>query len=120
MTPFRPFRHLGLKVLSVGLAVILWLIAPVERRLAGMSVHLRNLAPDLTARATPGAVAVLLEGSRQSLVGLNPDDVDVFVDLAGLGAGDYLLGISTSRSERGGVLRTDPVAVQVQVISAQP
>jgi hypothetical protein len=120
MTRFWPFRHLGLKVLSVGLAVILWLIAPVERRLAGMSVHLRNLGPDLTARATPSTVAVLLQGSRQSLVGLSPDDVDVFVDLAGLGAGDYLLGVSTGRAERGGVLRTEPAAVQVQITSAQP
>jgi hypothetical protein len=120
MTRFRPFRHLGLKMLSVGVATILWLIAPVERRLAGMSVHLRNLGPELTARATPSTVAVLLEGSRQSLVGLNPDDVEVFVDLAGLDAGDYLLDVSTGRSERGGVLRTDPAAVQVQIVSALP
>jgi YbbR domain-containing protein len=92
--------------------------APFERTWNGRPVHLRGLAPTLTAGAVPPTVTVSLRGSREALGRLAEDDVVASVDLAGLGAGQYALTVHVEGSRDAGVTRIDPPSVQVRVTSA--
>ena len=88
---------------------------PRERTVGGQPVHLRNLAPALAAQALPPAVEVVLRGSRESLNRIDPGDVTAYVDLAGLGVGDYSLSVAAEASIDAGVARILPSAVQVRI-----
>lgn len=92
---------------------------PVERALPGRPVHLRSLAANLTAQANPTAVEVILRGSRQGLNRVDPDAISAYVDLAGLGAGTYVLGVKVDASQDAGVARIEPATVQVRIISVK-
>ena len=89
--------------------------APLEHKLRGRPVHLRNLAANLSAEAVPSAVDVTIRGSREALNRLEPDDVAAYVDLAGLGAGQYTLNVRADSSLEAGVTHIEPASVQVRV-----
>src|SRR5947207_2324568 len=59
--------------------------APLERTLRNRPVHLRSLAENLVAEASPTIVDVTVRGSRESLPRVDADEVVAYVDLAGLG-----------------------------------
>jgi len=92
---------------------------PVERPLRERAVHLRNLSPGLRAQATPNAVHVVLRGSRQGVGRIDAEMVSAYVDLAGLGAGDYSLAVKVDSPPDAGVARIDPATVQVRISSAK-
>jgi YbbR domain-containing protein len=95
------------------------LLGPVERSLRDRPVHLRNLGTRLTAQANPAAVEVTLRGSRQGVNRVDREIVNAYVDLAGLGAGDYVLGVKVDASPEAGVARINPATVQVRVTSVK-
>lgn len=88
---------------------------PRERTVGGQPVHLRNLAPALAAQALPPAVDVVLRGSREGLNRIEPGDVMAYVDLSGLGVGDYSLPVTAEASNDAGIVRILPSAVQVRI-----
>jgi YbbR domain-containing protein len=90
---------------------------PLERTLRARPVHLHGLAPHLTAQASPTAVDVTVRGSRDALNDM--DDVAAYVDLSGLGAGDYTLTVRADASPEAGVTRIEPSIVQVRVSRAK-
>lgn len=93
---------------------------PVERALENRPVHLRNLGANLSARAVPPTADLTLRGSRQGLNRIDADSVTAYVDLAGLGVGDYSLGVRVDASHDAGVARINPATVQVHITSVQP
>ena len=93
---------------------------PLERTLHDRPVHLRNLAPNLVAPAVPSAVDVILRGSREGLARVRAESIAAFVDLAGLGAGEYTLGVHADASHDAGVTRIIPATVQVTITSVKP
>jgi YbbR domain-containing protein len=90
--------------------------APHERTLAGQPVHLRNLEPKFTAQAVPAAVDVVLRGSRDGLGRVGASDISVYVDLAGLGPGEYPLPVRLNDIPDAGVMRIVPETVQVRIV----
>jgi len=92
---------------------------PVERPLRERAVHLRNLSSGLRAQATPNAVHVVLRGSRQGVGRVDAEMVSAYVDLAGLGAGDYSLAVKVDSPNEAGVARIEPATVQVRISSAK-
>jgi YbbR domain-containing protein len=64
-------------------------------------------------------VQVLLRGSRQGVNRVDPESISAFVDLSGLGAGDYTLGVKVEDSQEAGVARIDPATVQVRITRAK-
>ena len=52
-------------------------------------------------------------------MGIQPDDATAFVDLAGLGAGEYTLTVHADSSGDAGVARIDPAAIQVRITIAK-
>jgi YbbR domain-containing protein len=91
--------------------------APLERTLRHRPVHLRNVAPNLQAEAMPSVVDLTLRGGRDALNHLDADDIVAFVDLAGLGPGQYnSLDVRTTSSRDVGVSHVEPASVQVRII----
>jgi len=89
--------------------------APLEHKLRARPVHLRNLAPNLFAEATPTTVDVTIRGSREALGRVQPDEIAAYVDLAGLGAGEYSLTVRADPSLEAGVTHIDPATVSVRI-----
>jgi len=50
---------------------------------------------------------------------MNAEDVTAYVDLAGLGAGDYELTVHADAASRAGVTHIEPATVQVRIYSAK-
>ena len=88
---------------------------PRERSFREQPVHLRSLAGALVAQAVPATVAVVIRGSREGVGNVSPSDVVAFVDLAGLGPGEYTLPVRVETPPASGVVRVDPASVQVSV-----
>jgi YbbR domain-containing protein len=89
----------------------------VERTLRGRPVQLRDLRSGLVARATPNSIDVVVRGSREAVNRVDDDAVVPYVELAGLGIGDYTLGVRVDDPDRAGVARTLPATVQVKITS---
>jgi YbbR domain-containing protein len=92
---------------------------PQERMFRSRAVHLRNVPEGLAARAEPTAVDVGVRGSRDSLARLEPDEVVAYVDLAGLGAGDYQLTVHAEAARDAGVTHIEPVTVHIRMTSVR-
>jgi YbbR domain-containing protein len=83
---YSPFRHLGLKLMAVALAALLWLIVAgdhlVERSLR-VPLEYRNIPPELELVGDPPTeVDVRLRGSSAVLGRLEARDVVAVLDLA--------------------------------------
>ena len=89
--------------------------APVERTVHSLPVHLKNLAANLTAQSNPVTVDVGLRGSREELSRVRFEDVNAYIDLAGLGTGEYSLPVRADAAREAGVTRIDPPLVQVRI-----
>lgn len=90
-----------------------------RERTVGKPVHLRNLAPSLAAQALPPTVDVVLRGSREGVNRIEPGDVTAYVDLSGLGLGDYSLPVAAEASSDAGIARILPSSVQVRITRAK-
>ena len=89
--------------------------APVERTVHSLPVHLKNLAANLTAQSNPLTVDVGLRGSREEMSRIRFEDVNAFIDLSGLGTGEYSLPVRADVARDAGVTRIDPPLVQVRI-----
>jgi YbbR domain-containing protein len=110
---------LRLKSTRAAVVTVQVLPAPLERTVRDRPVHLRNLGSNLTARAVPSVVAVGLRGNREALNRVEPDDITAYVDLAGLGSGEYMLTGRADVSPEVGITHVEPAAVQVRITSAK-
>jgi len=90
-----------------------------ERTVRNRPVRLRDLPPNLTAQAIPPDVEVVIYGSREGVAAVDPDQVVPFVDLKGLGAGEYSLNVHVDPFPAG-VARVEPPTVQVRLSSVRP
>jgi YbbR domain-containing protein len=90
--------------------------APLEREVRGVLVRARNVGAGLRApEIAPSTVHVRVRGIREMLSGVRPETVDAFVDLAGLGPGQYNLRVQIDPSQQFGVDEIRPSAVSVTI-----
>jgi hypothetical protein len=61
------------------------------------------------------AVDVSLRGSREQLNRVRFEDVSAYIDLAGLGTGEYSLPVRADAALEAGVTGIDPPLVQVRI-----
>jgi YbbR domain-containing protein len=91
-------------------------LAPVEREVSGVPVRWRNLSQGLAApRVIPSVARVTIRGQRDTLAAVRPDAIDAFVDLTGLGPGDYKLRVQIDPSQSFGVGSVTPSVVEVTI-----
>lgn len=88
-----------------------------ERTLRSQPVHLQGLPAHLSAQANPNAVDVTLRGSSRAVNDVN--EVNAYVDVSGLGEGDYTLPVRADASDEAGVTHIEPSAVHVRVTRAK-
>ncbi len=93
-----PIRHVGLKLLSIAVAVLLWLVVagdPIGERALRVALELTR-TPDGLELVGPVAdtVAVRFRGQASRLSGLGPGDVSVVVDLEGVRPGRRLFALT--------------------------
>ena len=93
--------------------------APLERTFHNRPVHLRNVAPNLIAQAEPPVVGIMVRGSRETLSRVGADEIDAYVDVGGLGAGQYVLNVHADAGREAGVTRIEPSLVQVRITRGQ-
>jgi len=93
--------------------------APAERTVHNRPVHLRNIGANLVAQAEPATINVTLRGSREGLARIAADEVTAFVDVNGLGAGQYSLDVHVDVEQEAGVTKIDPSSVQVRISRGQ-
>jgi YbbR domain-containing protein len=114
-----PDPSLRLKNVRAATVTVNIVPAPLERALHDRPVHLRNLARGLTAQATPASVDLTVRGQRDALSRVDADDIVAFVDLAGLGAGQYTLTVHADSANDAGVTRVEPATVQVRITNGK-
>jgi YbbR domain-containing protein len=90
--------------------------APLERTLRNRPVHLRNVGSAYEAQAVPSQVDVAIRGNREALNRVGGDDVEAYVDLAGLGPGQYSLTVHADSPPDAGITRVEPASVQVRIL----
>jgi YbbR domain-containing protein len=110
---------LRLKTVRSAVVTVQVVPAPLERTLRNRPVHLRNLGATLEAQAVPAAVELTLRGSRDALNRVDADDIGAFVDLAGLGPGEYSLPVHADSASEVGITHIEPASVQVRVTSGK-
>jgi YbbR domain-containing protein len=95
--PYHPFRHLGLKVLALALATLLWLTVAGEHvveRSIRIPLEFRNIPPQLEiAGDPPSTVDVRVRGSSALLARLEPGELVAVLDLSSARPGSRLFHI---------------------------
>ena len=91
------------------------LLAPLERTVHNRPMHVRNVAANQEAQAVPSVVDVSLRGSREAFARFTADDISAFIDIAGLGPGQYTLDVHIDAPPDVGVTRVEPATVQVRI-----
>ncbi len=86
------------RILSVGIAVVLWYLVttsqnPETERVISAELALRNLPADLAVVRFPRRVDVRVRGPRATLVGLGARSIVAWVNLANVEPGEYRLPI---------------------------
>jgi YbbR domain-containing protein len=91
---YSPFRHLGLKLVAVALAALLWMIVAgdhlVERSMR-VPLEFRNIPTELEIVGDPPtSVDVRLRGSSALLARLEPREIVAMLDLSGARPGSRM------------------------------
>ena len=88
--------------------------APDSRQL-NVAVRLRNLRTGLTAVVDPPTIRVRARGTKSSVEKLKEGSVMVYVDLDGVGEGDYGLPVRLEPTPGIGLDQADPAIVHIYV-----
>ena len=110
---------LRLKTARSAIVTVQIVPAPLERTLHNRPVHLRNVSANLEAQALPTTVDIGLRGSRDALNRVDVDDIAAYVDLAGLGSGQYSLTVHADSLKDVGVTHIEPASVQIKITSGK-
>lgn len=89
--------------------------APIERELQAVPVRWRNLGTGYRAVVSPQVVEVTVRGGREAVEEMRAETIDAFVDLAGLGPGQYNLRVQFDPTPNFGVSAIAPAVVQVTI-----
>ncbi len=109
-----PIRHVGLKLLSIAVAALLWLVVagdPIVERTLRVGLELQRTPDDLElVGSVPDTVSVRLRGPASQLSGLGPGDLSVIVDLDSARPGRRLFTLTSN-------LVTAPYGLEVMQIA---
>jgi hypothetical protein len=89
--------------------------APEQRQLHNVPVRVRNLATGLTARVTPPVVGVRVRGTKAAIAGLRESSIVAYVNLEGIGEGDYGLPVRLEPAADVGIDQLEPTIVSIHV-----
>lgn len=107
----------GVRLKSVKTAVVAVAIvpAPEERHLSAIAVRTRNMTSGLTATITPPSVRVRVRGTKEAIAKVRDASIVAYVDLDGIGRGDYGLPVRLEPAAGVGLDQLDPATVSIHV-----
>ncbi|WP_424659302.1 CdaR family protein [Desulfofundulus sp.] len=114
------WRNLSLQILSLLMALILWVYVtneqnPVDERLFNVSLQGRGIPDGCLVTGMPPTVNVRAQGSRGQLTILTPGDFQAVVDLSGVKPGENELTVNVNAPPGIRILQVSPSRVRVQV-----
>jgi YbbR domain-containing protein len=116
---WHPFRNLGWKALALVLGTLLWFTVSgdlaIERAIDGMPVTMKNVSAGVQAVVTPTRVTVTVRGSREELGALAETQLAAWVDVNGLGPGQYRLPVRVDMPMTVDLAKVSPEMVEVRV-----
>ena len=117
---YHPFRHLGLKVLALGLGTALWLTVAgehVAERVMRVPLEFHNIPPQLEIVGDPPTtVDVRVRGSSGIISRLQPGEVVASLDLGSARPGSRLLHIEEIRAPYGvEVAQVTPATIALDI-----
>ena len=89
--------------------------APLDRTLHEVPVVTRNVEGRRRARVEPDQITVSVRGPRDTVRELDVTAVEAFIDLAGLGPGQYNLPVMVGSRPEIGVTHIDPPRVRISL-----
>jgi hypothetical protein len=89
--------------------------APEQRVFTNVPVRVRNLGLALTARVTPPTISVRVRGTKETISKLRDTSIVAYVDLEGVGEGDYGLPVRIGPAPDVGIDQLDPTMVNIHV-----
>ncbi len=89
--------------------------APIERTIRDVPVEARNEPARASVGLSPATVSVVVRGAREAIAGLTGRDLRVYVDLANLSRGRYVLPVKGDPGPNYGMVRAEPSAVEVRI-----
>jgi YbbR domain-containing protein len=89
--------------------------APEERQLSNVPVRTRNLANGLSATITPPTVKLRVRGTKDTVGKIRDASVVAYVDLQGIGEGEYGLSVRIEPVAGIGLDQLDPTIVHIRV-----
>ncbi len=110
--------NIGYKVLALLLAFLLWYFVtgqrdPLVERTFSRPLEPRGLSSQLVLASSLPEVKVTVRGAKSAIQGLGPEEIRVFVDLAGRSAGEALLPVKTEVPFGALVASLEPERVRV-------
>ena len=116
---WHPFRNLGWKALALVLGTLLWFTVSgdlaIERAIDGLPVTLKNVGAGVQAVVSPARVTVTVRGSREQLGALAETQLAAWVDLNGLGPGQYKLPVRVDSPAMIDLAKVTPDTIEVRV-----
>jgi hypothetical protein len=107
----------GVRLKSARTAIVSVAIvpAPAEKQLSSVPVRPRNLAGGLSAKISPSAVKVRVRGMQDTIAKIRDTSVVAYVDLDGIGRGEYGLPVRLEPAANVGIDQLDPTIVSIIV-----
>ena len=107
----------GVRLKSAKTAVVSVAIvpAPAERQLSSVAVRARNLGAGLRVTITPPSVSVRVRGTKEAIAKIRDASIVAYVDLEGIGRGDYGLPVRLEPAADVGVDQLEPTVVGIHV-----
>jgi len=116
-------KNLGLKVLSLFLATLLWITLTLgheEEARISVPVVLRNIPPNLVVSgAPPTAVELELSGAKIILMTIEREHLPVVLDLSGAGEGTVsFVNLDRRVTVRSGIriMRVQPATIDLKMV----
>lgn len=95
------WRNMALRILSVALALLLWIYAtneqnPVNDQILSLQLQRLNQPKGMVVSGIPSSVSVRVQGSRTQVTALSANDFQAVVDLSGVVEGDNYIQVKVS------------------------
>jgi YbbR domain-containing protein len=104
-----------LKSATTAIVSVAILPAPEQRHLSAVAVRVRNLGAGLKATIIPPLVKVRVRGTKEAIAKIRDASVIAYVDLEGIGPGEYGLPVRLDPTPGVGVDQLEPTIVSIHV-----
>jgi len=113
-------ENLGIKLLAITLALILWFYVtseqnPTTEQVVRVPLEVENLSAGLVVVDLPSEVSLRVEGRRGQIQNLLPRDIRAYVDLRTAKVGESTLPVQVTLPEGIRLVRVNPSQVTVKV-----